>query len=157
LIPPPVVGSGNLLAVRSQIITGLGDTNGITSDMTTPGVHGLGYAAGNDPNLNPILSGSLSGQLFDGDSVLVKFTCRGDADLDGDSDLDDLGFWSSTFTGDLGGGGLSVYAPNAPAGALAALSQLGITAVPEPGVVSLLMPGFAVIASRALRRRNRDK
>jgi hypothetical protein len=34
--------------------------------------------------------------------VLVKYTYRGDADLDGDSDLDDLGFWANSFTGDLG-------------------------------------------------------
>jgi len=55
---------------------------------------------------------------------------------------------------ELGGGGLSVYAPNASAGAVAALAQMGITAVPEPGSVSLLLFGMAVVGVRRLRRRD---
>jgi hypothetical protein len=185
-----VIGTGVLADVRAQIITGLGDTTGIVTDAGTPTIHALGYAAGNDPNLNPTLAGVLSGQSYDADSVLVKYTYRGDADLDGDSDLDDLGFWansftgdlggpptpstlwtqgdwdydgdtdlddlgfwSSTFTGDLGGGGLSVYAPNASEGAIAALAQMGITAVPEPGSVSLLAFGLGAITLRKFQRR----
>ena len=193
-----VIGTGVLADVRTQIKSGLsGISNtaaatGITSDVMTLGTHGFGYASGDNPSLNPILAGSLSGQTYDGDSVLVKFTYRGDADLDGDSDLDDLGFWansftgdlglgplatpttlwtqgdwdydgdtdlddlgfwSSTFTGDLGGGGLSVYAPDASEGAIAALAQMGITAVPEPGSVFLLSLGFGGIVLRKLRRR----
>jgi hypothetical protein len=105
-----VVGTGSVLDVRSQIKLGLsGASNtaaavGITSDTMTLGVHGFGYAAGNDPRLSPLLTGpdELTGQAFDTDSVLVKFTYRGDADLDGDSDLDDLGHWANAFTGDLG-------------------------------------------------------
>jgi hypothetical protein len=107
------VGTGSLSDVRAQIklgLSGISNTasaSGITSDMMTFGVHGFGYASGSDPNLNPILSGSLSGQSYDADSVLVKFTYRGDADLDGDSDLDDLGYWANSFTGDLGLGPLA--------------------------------------------------
>jgi hypothetical protein len=44
----------------------------------------------------------LSGESFNENSVLVKYTLLGDADLDGDSDLSDLGLWASKFTGDLG-------------------------------------------------------
>ena len=186
-----VVGTGSVGTVRGLIKTGLLGISGITSDVATPTIHGFGYASGNDPNLSPLLGTSLSGQTFDTDSVLVKFTYRGDADLDGDSDLDDLGFWansftgdlgnpinpvtfwtqgdwdydgetdlddlgfwSSTFTGDLGGGGLSVYAPNASEGALAALSQMGITAVPEPSTISLTIIA-ALTTLQNLRRRKR--
>jgi hypothetical protein len=199
-----VVGTAaDVLGVRSQIKLGrvgmadnVAGAAGITSDMMLVNTHGFGYAAGNDPRLSPLLTtpnpDELSGQTFDADSVLVKYTYRGDADLDGDSDLDDLGhwanaftgdlglaplanpttlwtqgdwdydgdtdlddlgFWSSTFTGDLGGGGLSVYAPNASAGAIAALAGMGITAVPEPGSVSLLALGFGALAMRTFRRR----
>ena len=108
-----VFGTGSLTDVRAQIklgLSGISNTaaaSGITSDMMTFGVHGFGYASGSDPNLNPILGGSLSGQSYDADSVLVKFTYRGDADLDGDSDLDDLGYWANSFTGDLGLGPLA--------------------------------------------------
>ena len=199
-----VVGTGILVDVRSQIKLGLSGVNntaaaaGITSDMMTASVHGFGYASGSDANRSPLIGGpgaggTLSGQTYDADSVIIKFTYRGDADLDGDSDLDDLGFWansftgdlglgpvavpttlwtqgdwdydgdtdlddlgfwSSTFTGDLGGGGLSVYAPNASEGAIAALGQMGITAVPEPGSVATIGIGFTGIALRSLRRRN---
>jgi autotransporter-associated beta strand protein len=107
-----VVGTAaDVLGVRSQIKLGrvgmadnVAGASGITSDMMTVSTHGFGYAAGNDPRLSPLVSGPqmLSGQSFDADSVLVKFSYRGDADLDGDSDLDDLGHWANAFTGDLG-------------------------------------------------------
>jgi autotransporter-associated beta strand protein len=198
-----IIGTGNLLDVRSQIklgVSGVSNTaaaTGITSDLMTAGVHGFGYALGDDVNRSPLIGGpgaggTLSGLTYDADSVLVKFTYRGDADLDGDSDLDDLGFWanaftgdlglgseaapttlwtqgdwdydgdtdlddlgfwSSTFTGDLGGGGLSVYTPYAPEGAIAALAQMGITAVPEPVSSSLLVLGLGAVTLQSLRRR----
>ena len=200
-----VVGTAaDLFGVRSQIKLGrigmadnVAGASGITSDMMTVSTHGFGYAAGNDPRLSPLVSGPqmLSGQTFDADSVLVKYTYRGDADLDGDSDLDDLGhwansftgdlglgpvaapttlwtqgdwdydgdtdlddlgFWSSTFTGDLGGGGLSVYAPNAPEGAISALAGMGITAVPEPGSGLLISIGVIVFGLRSARRRTKE-
>jgi T5SS/PEP-CTERM-associated repeat protein len=191
-----VIGTGDLLGIRNLIKAGISNvtntaaSSGITSDMMTKNVHGFGYATGNDSHISSLLSDThtLSGQSYDADSVLVKFTYRGDADLDGDSDLgdlgfwadsftgdlggpvspvtlwtqgdwdydgdtdlDDLGFWSGTFTGDLGGGGLSVYAPNAPAGAVAALSQMGITTVPEAGTASLLGIGMLALAMRRRR------
>jgi fibronectin-binding autotransporter adhesin len=198
-----VVGTGVVADVRAQIKLGLSGVSntaaatGITSDLMTAAVHGFGYASGSDPNRNPLIGGpspggTLAGQTYDADSVLVKFTYRGDADLDGDSDLDDLGywansftgdlglgslaapttlwtqgdwdydgdtdlddlgFWSSTFTGDLGGGGLSVYAPDAPASAIAALNQMGITAVPEPSAFALsLLAAITMIRSRRSRK-----
>ena len=196
-----VIGSGaDLLAVRSQIKLGLSGVDntaaavGITSDMMTLGVHGFGYALGNDPNLSSLLtdSGQLTGQAFDADSVLVKYTYRGDADLDGDADLVDLSrwaesfsgslanpeipttlwtqgdwdydgdtdlvdlsLWSANFTGNLNGGGLSVYAPNASAGAISALAGMGITVVPEPGSVSLLLLGFGGLLLRRVGRGRR--
>jgi fibronectin-binding autotransporter adhesin len=105
-----VVGTAvDVLAVRSQIKlgqSGLDNTAaaaGITSDMMTLGVHGFGYALGNDPNLSTLLTdpGQLTGQAFDADSVLVKYTYRGDADLDGDADLVDLSRWAESFSGSL--------------------------------------------------------
>ena len=98
-----------MLAVRTEIKLGLsGSTNtaaatGITSEMMTLGVHGFGYALGNDPNLSSLLTGpgELAGQTFDADSVLVKYTYRGDADLDGDADLVDLSHWAASFSGSL--------------------------------------------------------
>ena len=35
--------------------------------------------------------------------MVIKYTLGGDADLDGDVDLDDVGIWSVNFTGELGG------------------------------------------------------
>ena len=105
-----VVGTAvDVLAVRSQIklgLSGLDNTAaavGITSDMMTLGVHGFGYALGNDPNLSSLLTdpSELTGQSFDADSVLVKYTYRGDADLDGDADLVDLSHWAASFSGSL--------------------------------------------------------
>jgi hypothetical protein len=100
-----VIGSGSATTARTLIKTGKAGTLGITSDATSFGIAtGFGYAIGNDPNLSPLLlaTHSLSGQSFDNDSVLVKYTFLGDADLDGDSDLNDLGLWAGAFTGDLG-------------------------------------------------------
>ena len=196
-----VVGTGSLSSVRDQIKLGLSGVDntaaasGITSDMMTVSVHGFGYALGNDVNRSPSIGGpgaggTLSGQTYDADSVLVKFTYRGDADLDGDADLVDLSqwaasfsgslanppipttlwtqgdwdydgdtdlvdlsLWSANFTGNLNGGGLSVYAPNASAGAISALAGMGITVVPEPGSVTLIVIGCGLAGLRVSRRR----
>jgi hypothetical protein len=56
--------------------------------------HGLGYAEAGAPV---------------GGSVLVEFTVFGDADLDADVDLDDVGQWAVNFTGDLGGIGADKF------------------------------------------------
>jgi hypothetical protein len=76
--------------------------------MMTAGVHGFRYALGKDVNRSPPIGGPgtggpLSGQTYDAYSVLVKFTYRGDADLDGDIDLDDLGLLANSFTGKSSG------------------------------------------------------
>jgi fibronectin-binding autotransporter adhesin len=99
-----IVGTAaNVDVVRAAIKLGVAGAAGITSDTAGFGVsRGFGYALGNDANLSPSLAGSLTGQTYDADSVLVKYTFLGDADLDGDTDLNDLGLWASSFTGDLG-------------------------------------------------------
>jgi hypothetical protein len=174
-----VIGTGSVTVTRELIKNGMGGLLGITSDVATFGVKtGFGYAAGDDIKLSPTLRGAhaLSGQAFDDNSVLIKYTLLGDADLDGDSDLADLGLWASAFTGDLaigpsstpmtywtsgdfdydgdtdladlglwsstftgdlnsGPGSLIVTAPNASGDAVAILNGMGITVVPEPGMV----------------------
>jgi hypothetical protein len=40
----------------------------------------------------------------DASTVLIKYTDAGDANLDGDVDLDDVGIWSQNFTGALAAG-----------------------------------------------------
>ena len=63
--------------------------------------------------------------------------------------------WAYSFTGELSGGGLSVYLPNAIAPEAASILQgLGITIVPEPALVGLLS-GAAWSLSRPRRRRDR--
>lgn len=98
-----IVAAGVVDDVRGQIKLGTGGTAGITSDVATFGVKtGFGYAKGDDPKISSLLGGLLNGQAYDANSVLVKYTLLGDADLDGDTDLNDLGLWSSGYTGDLG-------------------------------------------------------
>ena len=79
---------------------------------------------------------------------------QGDWDYDGDTDLVDLSLWSANFTGNLNGGGLSVYAPNASAGAISALAGMGINVVPEPGAILMLAAGVFMIGVSRLRGRN---
>jgi hypothetical protein len=105
-----VIGTGSRNAVRNLIVSGYNSGAwgglGICTDSTVPGNSvGLGYAAGNDPALDP-LAWQFHGQGFDADSVLVLFTVLGDADLDGDVDGPDVARWAVNFTGDLGGGSL---------------------------------------------------
>ncbi|HEY7087098.1 MAG TPA: hypothetical protein VH518_03355 [Tepidisphaeraceae bacterium] len=67
---------------------------------------------------------------------------QGDWDYDGDVDGVDAGLWAAAFTGELGGGGLGdlvVNDPNIAAGAAAILRGMGITVIPEPTVVGVLV------------------
>jgi hypothetical protein len=48
---------------------------------------------------------TFAGQPVDATTVVLKYTLSGDTQLDGDVDLDDIGPWSTNFTGELGGGG----------------------------------------------------
>jgi len=58
----------------------------------------LGYAAGNDPTISA-LGNMLSGQSFDADSVIVKYTYAADANLDGQVDVVDLGILATHWQG----------------------------------------------------------
>ncbi len=117
---------------------------------------------------------SFGGQTVDDTNLLVKFTYGGDANLDGQVDISDLGAlataWqtSSVWTGgdfDYSGfvdiSDLGILATNwqlgvgAPLGASfdEALAPVGLTgaSVPEPTVMSLLALGLAGVASRRRR------
>jgi hypothetical protein len=99
---------------------------------------------------------SFTGSLASSEIPTTLWT-QGDWDYDGDTDLVDLSLWSANFTGNLNGGGLSVYAPNAPEGAIAALAGMGITAVPEPGSATLLIAGIAALGYTSRRRSDRRR
>jgi hypothetical protein len=88
-------GPATLATVKAQIRSayagGLWNGTGITtllSEITTGPFAGktaaLGYEVGDT-------------------STSIKYTFAGDAQLDGDVDLDDVGPWSTNFTGELGG------------------------------------------------------
>ena len=95
-----IVGTAALADVKALIRSGYnkGAWNGpgIYSDAIVAGRHGLGYAAGSDPAIAG-LGGQLGGQPFDGDSVIVKYTYAGDANLDGAADFADLGWLLSNY------------------------------------------------------------
>jgi len=174
-----VIGTANLADIRALIVSGYNgggwDGNGIYSDAIFAGRHGLGYAAGNDPNLAASLGGMLSGQSYDADSVLVKYTWLGDADLDGTSGLADLGLLLSNYnqsggwtSGDfnydgavnfadlgllLGNYGGSALSAGLDAEAMNLLASYGFhvfSVVPEPGTaLSMALAGLML----GLRRR----
>jgi autotransporter-associated beta strand protein len=81
---------------------------------------------------------------------------QGDWDYDGDVDGVDAGLWATAFTGELGGGGLGTLVldePIAP-GAAAILQSMGITVVPEPTTVGLVI-GIGTVAMNCHGRRRR--
>jgi hypothetical protein len=104
---------------------------------------------------------------------LVKLTYLADADLDGDVDLDDVGRWAPNYTGaggstaktwtqfdtdydgDVDLDDVGKWAPNytGAGGGGFQLAPLpgGVSAVPEPASLGLLMVGGAVM----LRRRRK--
>jgi hypothetical protein len=61
---------------------------------------GVGYGLGSQ--IKPATIGPFN--IAPGDALL-RYTLDGDADLDTDVDLDDVGKWSVNFTGELGGSG----------------------------------------------------
>src|SRR5262249_59057232 len=50
-----------------------------------------------------------NGTVVNSESLLVRYTYPGDADLDGDADGVDIGRWATNFTGELGGTGSMVW------------------------------------------------
>jgi autotransporter-associated beta strand protein len=80
---------------------------------------------------------------------------QGDWDYDGDVDGVDAGLWAQAFTGELGGGGLGsviVNDPNIAPGAAAILEGMGITVVPEPATLALIIAAGAVALPSRRRR-----
>jgi hypothetical protein len=150
----------------------VGDTrtnllNGKLISSTATTNRGLGYGD------NSLLGfATFAGQTVDADSVLVKYTYFGDADLDGDVDVADLGnlasAWQSEgvwFNGDFDYNGsidvndLGLLASNwqagmgdplSPGSLNQVLASLGLplASVPEPASVLLAVAGASLIVKR---------
>ncbi len=178
-----IVGTGDPATVRGWLISGYnnGAWNGpgIMSDAIVVQRHALGYAAGNDPNIAG-LGGKLGGESFDSNAVIVKFTYAGDANLDGQVDVVDLGILATHWQG-TGKGWTRAdfnYSPDGkvdvvdlgilatswqrgvgnPLGlsfreALAQFAELSdVTVVPEPASGLLLAVGASTLLLRRRRR-----
>jgi hypothetical protein len=160
-------GATPAASVRAMLIDGR-----LNSSLSTA-LTGLGYADNTQSGLTVF-----SGQPVDPTSILIKYTYLGDADLDGDVDVADLGklasSWQSSgvwFNGDFDYSGsvdindlgllasnwqAGVGSPLAPAAGPGALDfgdalqswGLPIIAVPEASIVA---PGIVMLL--ALRRR----
>jgi hypothetical protein len=127
---------------------------------------------------NAVLSKTtFAGQTVDPSSLLIKFTYAGDADLDGDVDVGDLGAlataWQTAgpwtagdfdYTGTIDVNDLGMLATNWQAGVGSplgpqslsdALSSLGLpsVSVPEPGVMAALSFAFLAASRRSGRVR----
>jgi hypothetical protein len=105
-----IVDSGPASYVRGLLRIGRNggawDGGGLSSAFAAadPGHKALGYGA------NSVLGyTTFSGQSVGPNSILVKYTYTGDADLDGDVDGVDIGAWAINFTGELGGTGTKVW------------------------------------------------
>jgi autotransporter-associated beta strand protein len=111
-----VVANTPAADVRALIKTGYGTgawdgVGGIITSAPEPSpgkTAALGWAQGNDEAVGG-LGNLLSGQAFDANDTLVKYTYQGDGDLDGDADGDDISRWAVNFTGDLGGAGTKTW------------------------------------------------
>jgi hypothetical protein len=112
IVDYPEAGPSPLDTIKAQIKqaynSGAWDMPGITtamSDITTGPfagkTAGLGYS---EASALPGSPTEFGGQTIDATAVVIKYTFEGDAQLDGDVDLDDVGPWSVNFTGELGGG-----------------------------------------------------
>jgi hypothetical protein len=162
--------------IRAQLVTGHngGDWqgNGLRSTSASSDRRkALGY--GENSSLGYV---TFSGQSVDSTSVLVKFTFYGDADLDGDVDIADLGRlatnWQTSnawtggdfdYSGSVNVNDLGLLASNWQAGVGSplgpsfseALASVGLpsVSVPEPGVLGLAI----AVAVPCNRRRRRSK
>ncbi len=154
--------------IRSGFNSGLWNGNGISSSLAGGG-KALGY--GNNATLG---LASFSGQSVDNTSLLIKYTYAGDANLDGQVDISDLGALATNWqTGSLWTGGdfnydgfvdisdLGMLATNWQLGVGSplrpsfdeALSSIGLSgvSVPEPSAIALLA------GAASLRRRPRSR
>jgi hypothetical protein len=142
----------------------------LTSSAATPGTTRLGYAD------NAVLGlASFAGETVDSSSLLIKFTFAGDADLNGQVDVADLGKlasnWQTAGPWTSGDFDYSGFVDVADLGLLAsnwqngvgnplgpslqeALAALGLpsAAVPEPASFAVLTLAAAALATRRVRR-----
>jgi hypothetical protein len=143
----------------------------LTSSSATS-TRGLGYA--DNAVLSPLKT-TFGGQTVDASSLLIKYTYFGDADLDGDVDVADLGklatAWQTNsnwqngdfdYNGSVNVADLGLLATNWQAGvgsplgpslqqALASFG-LGSAAVPEPASAGICMLGVLLTGVTARRR-----
>jgi hypothetical protein len=94
----PIAGVRTLL--RSGYSNGTWTGPGILTSVGSASGNGIGY--GEASLVAP--GGTFLTQPVDGTAVVMRFTRFGDANLDTDVDLDDIGPWSTNFTGELGVG-----------------------------------------------------
>ncbi len=148
--------------------TGLGITS--SAAAASPSTYAVGYADATEAA--PGLAGVLMGQSFDSTSVLVRYTCGGDANLDGTVNFDDLlrlaanynqptTKWSGgdfNYSGTVDFDDLLILAANYNLSLPAALGgdwALALSSVPEP--TSMLAIGAAAVASLGRRRRRGNR
>jgi hypothetical protein len=146
-----ILDNGDLAAVRLEISSGR-----LTASSSTP-ITGLGAIVDSDGAGQPLMT-TFDGLPVDSHAVLVKYTYRGDATLDGRVNIDDYFRIDLGFANQVSGGwrtGDFDYSGGAPngddyflidsaflqqgvplGGAPASLSAA--TAVPEPAIASLL-------------------
>ncbi|HYO07673.1 MAG TPA: PEP-CTERM sorting domain-containing protein, partial [Tepidisphaeraceae bacterium] len=103
-----VVQGGSLASVRSLIQSGYAAGAWSGDGIVTTGVAPAGKTAGLGYG-QATAGGTLSGESFAAGDTLVKFTYLGDADIDGDVDGVDVGFWAGNFTG-AGGSSSKLWA-----------------------------------------------
>ncbi len=173
--------SGSPVAtIRNQVKNGynlgLWSGSGITSSSAAAD-HSKGLGTGEASAVLGSSGGTFAGQTVDGTAVLVKYTWRGDANLDGQVDISDLGAlataWqtSAPWTGgdfDYSGfvdiSDLGILATNWQAGvgsplgpsfdeALASVGLAGVS-VPEPQTLGILLSIGGGLVSARRRRSN---
>ena len=168
--PSPASSIRNLLIAGRN--GGAWTGNGVTSSSAaaTPSTRALGYADNAALGLT-----SFSGQSVDSTCVLVKYTYPGDANLDGQVDISDLGvlatrwqtsgFWTNgdfDYNGFVDISDLGLLASNWQVGVELSGSRHSLTdalaswglplnSVPEPGGIMTLV--FSCLAACASRRR----
>jgi hypothetical protein len=164
--------------LRAGFAGGTWTGNGLTSSVAAASAGREALAYGESSDLLSPTGGTLKGQAVDGTAVLVQYALAGDANLDGAVTKDDLmtvthhmndanAAWRQgdfDYDGRVGSGDLLILLRNyrgprsgdaagsvtMDAGAAAAFAQ---AAVPEPGAVSIVGLGVAMLAGRRRPRR----